>query len=228
MDNRKKVIIVVLIVLTLILGVGSIVISQLLQNNQAPSNSNASGFGTAVDRQYFDDFYQAFLTRGCFALLSDSTVNAYAPSGFTEVTKYKYTITNEAPEDKNPLNCTIKLNDGSKEIDLSVYTYDQNSGIDPTADALFSRVNANISSISETLNATNMHYYFGTDAQDSTSCRLNLFNSKNDFEYITLVYKNFNKSCTDLKTTNDEFAFVLSTSVKELINSITNPVSYTQ
>src|SRR5690606_26762499 len=106
------------------------------------------------------------------------------------------------------------------------HTYDENSVIDPTAEALFSRINNNILNIEKSVIETQAHYFFGSDVQNPEDCRLNFFNSRNDFEYITVVYKGFGQNCSELIDYNSEIVNVLKLSVENLIKyTIENLIS---
>jgi len=219
MDNRRKIIIIALIISTILVGVIAVALSQIIQNNQAPSDSGASGFGEGVNREYFDEFELKFTTVGCYGILSKNIVNAYANQGTTILKGYEMSVTNSDPLPKVPLTCTIKLDD-SKSIDLSVHTYDQNSAIDPSAEALFARVNANILKVEYKGDLKTGYFFYGTDKADPSSCRMNFFNQRNDFEYITLNAKGFTESCKDQMLLAGEISYYLNKSVNSLIDNL--------
>lgn len=220
MDNRRKIIVALLIVLTIVVGIGAIIASQLIQNNLTPSGSSAFGFGEAANKEFFDDFDRAFTGIGCFGILSNNTLNAYGLEDFTELKKYNMSIINNEPEDKMPLSCTILL-DSTKSLELEVHTYDLNSAIDPTFEVLSSRVNSSNLFVSEyQVNYSRGYLFFGRDKEDSQSCRLNFYNDRNDFEHITIKFSNFGSECADLKPIAKEIGYIINSSVNSLVDSI--------
>ncbi len=223
MDNRRKIIIVVLIVLTIVIGIGAVIASQLIQNNLTPSGSSAFGFGEAVNKEYFDDFDKTFTGVGCYGILSNNTVNAYSLEGFTELKKYNMSLINNPAEDKLPLSCSILL-DSTKSLELEVHTYNLNSAIDPSFEVLSSRVNStNIKTINYQGSLGTGYFFYGSDLSDTNSCRMNFYNNRNDFEYITVKVIGMDTPCSEHQFLAGEISYILNKTVNGLISEIINP-----
>lgn len=216
---------IVLVISTILVGVLAIVLSQVIQNNQSPNNSSAFGFGEAVNKEYFDTFTERFKGIGCFGILSKPIVLGYANEGTTILKEYNFDINNLEPQSRNPVNCNISL-DTDKSLELSVYTYNSNSAIDPDEETLFNRININLTNIDyqgevkDSKLSTSGYFFYGADKDSPTSCRMNFFNKRNDFEYITVKVNGFKTTCKEQMLLAGEISYYLNESVNTLIDQI--------
>jgi len=219
MDNKKKIIFLVLVISTILIGIIAVVISQVIQSNQAPTEASAFGFGMAVNKEYFGAFEEKFTNVGCYGILSKPLVEGYAIEGINILKAYDLDIVNSFPKDKIPLSCTISL-DETKSLDLEVHIYKVNSAIDPDENSLFSRINSNLLKIDYQGNLKTAYFFYGQDLDNPSSCRMNFFNNRNDFEYITVKVNGFEGNCKDQMLLAGELSYYLNKTVNLLIDQL--------
>lgn len=216
MSNRKRVIIIVLIIVTIGLGGASILLSQMLQNSQAPNSSKASGFGETATKDLYEPLSKAFETTGCVGLLSPAIIDYYVRDDFSEVNKYSYEYYDLNTGNNIPVHCFIDLDVGRK-IELELHAYDKNSDIASSKDALYSKVNTSLIKSKTTSGSFKQTQYFFGEGVNNGECITTIFNTLNEFEYLKLVYQNFDKSCNELTKLNGEVSYVIGNAITDLI-----------
>jgi len=221
MSQQRRLIIIGLIVLTIVLGGLTFVISQQLLNSQAPKSSSASTiplvFEDVVAKNFYNPIYNNLIYSGCYGILSNNTVNAYKLAGFEEVSKYDYSdSTNNDPENKLPLSCTINL-DSAKSIKFSIHTFESTSTIPTSMENHINGINKNISVVANNGVAEDSYYTFGSDSIDPTICRMNLFPENNGYEYLEVSYVGFGGKCSDLSKLNGENAYIIAQAVNNIV-----------
>lgn len=186
MDQKRKITIIVLIGLTLFLGVGTLLITQLVRNNQAPTDSDAGGFGEGATRVLYDDVATVFKNSSCDLYIDESIVSGLSEQGITDVAAVKY-----GASGNNVLRCIFYFGNIKKYAILELYGYDQNSAIDYTQEDLFNRINSfELKSTLDEGEIQGVSYFFGEgngDVQDN-GCRSTFFHVQNDFEYAKITY----------------------------------------
>lgn len=213
MDPRKRTTIIILIGLTLLLGVGSFLVTRLIQQqSQAPTTSAAAGFGENATRDVYDDVEEMFRDGGCEALISLDVISLYSPEDFllTNATKFEE-VPLSFPADRNAsLNCGFTTNYGA-DFRIKVYTYNFNSIIDPNPQALYDRINVNLANNLLEGSVFGSDYFMGNDSNNASVCRLNLFHTQNDFEYITIELTNHGDGTSCQSQTNfmNELAYII-------------------
>lgn len=220
MDNRKKLIIVALIVLTVVLGGASIFISLQLQQNQSSEDASASA---RDDDPASGDLYSSidalFSANACADLLTEDSVELYARDTFTEVTDLEFESIASYPN-VNMIGCNVFFADGS-QINLEVNTYPTNTTVGQTIENITDDIDSEtLESVIKSGSVIYSPYSFGEVQNDPTSCQTNIFHKLNDFEYISLTYKNFNEDCEDLQSLSTEVAYVVSVAAHNITSKL--------
>jgi len=225
MNQRRKVTLAALFVMTLLLAGVSIFITIRIQQNNAAADANASGFGSTATTNKFGSVFQEFASYSCDAFLSNSTFTFFkVKPSFTSIqaTTNNLDIFGSLPY--LPVNCTYKISD-TKSIDFLLHSYDTNSFIDDSEEALFTRINANLKSVIIKDYYGYVTMFFGEDnpivsapASSDITCRANLFHSQNDFEYAEIIYHGFG-DCNSLVNDNQ---LIVAPFASQIILGMTN------
>lgn len=207
MSSRKKIIIFLLILLTISLGGASIFISQQLQNAQAPTDSNADTITNKLaNTEIYDELRQGFINFGCNGLLSDSIINLVGLESFDELKDNALIINSNEPQTNAPVDCNIQLTqEGEIRLTLYSYTGDPKSDFETTVN----NINRNITTQIKNGSVMNSPYTFGTGTSNGT-CQTNIFHKLNDFEYISITYSDFNKSCKQLEDLSTQLTYIIA------------------
>ena len=228
MDQRRKLTIIVLIVLTFVLGLGSLVLTQIVRNNQAPTDSAASGFGEGATNQLYDDVFTNFKGSACEPFINVDDLTKDPLLGITKVNTLKFVA-----EGRVPLKCLYEL-DENKSIILELFSYNASSQIDKTQQDLFNRINGEL--LLDELdkgNANGIDYFYGqgTNIGIENICRTTMFHVQNDFEYALVSYYGF-EDCSKLVNLNKDLTSKMMGSISDTMvginsNFINEPISLT-
>jgi hypothetical protein len=208
LDQRRKLTIIGLVVLTIFLGLGSILITQLVRNNQSPEDSFAGGFGIDATRDLYSQVAETFQVTGCEAFLQSYDLSPIVerhkllnPERYKDFDSSKYEIWVNTNYLNMPKWCDYMIN-GDMAFTFYLYSYLQDSIIDNSAEELRERVNSQLISeyIVELENYTNLMKFSYGHALTNTghTCVVNIFHEQNDFEYATLTFDG-NISCEEDK-----------------------------
>lgn len=214
MDQRRKIIIILLIGLTLFLGVGSLLITQIIRNNQAPTDSDASGFGAGATKNLYDDVDESFANANCEDFLTMDQITDAEALGITEVDALKY-----VRADRLPLSCYFGFGTDTKYAVFVLHSYNTDSFIDNSQEELFARINGqSLLDVKGEGDSQGVNYFFGQgQTEDITPiCRSTFFQVQNDFEYAELTYYGF-ENCEDLTNSNESIATYISTQLSNHI-----------
>lgn len=214
MEQRRKVTIILLIGLTLFLGVGSILVTQIIRTNQSPTDSAASGFGAGATKDLYDDVTNSFANADCSAFLTIDQVTDASTLGITKVEALKY-----VSEDKLPLICYFGFGSDDKYAVLKLHSYSTDSYIDNSQEELFTRINGEmLNTIDSEAESQGVNYFFGQGRTEDISpiCRTTFFHVQNDFEYAELTYYGFD-DCEALKSSNDSISKYISNQISTSI-----------
>lgn len=204
MEQRKKITIIILVILTLLLGVGSLIITQLIRNNQAPTDSAASGFGPDASRDKFDIVAEAFQFTNCSAYFPQEIVSSTIENAkegndrYSDLNGSDFEVWRSRDYTQIPKYCEYVINN-KMLIEFKLYSYTSNSVIDNSAEELYERVNTQtISKIvtEQTDFDDQIVYFYGYGIPNNGgNCVLNFFHKQNDFEYGQITF-NGNTECT--------------------------------
>ncbi|MEP7103619.1 MAG: hypothetical protein ABI721_02850 [Candidatus Dojkabacteria bacterium] len=194
MDSRRKVTLAILFVMTVLLAGASVFITIRIQQNNAATDANASGFGSTATTNKFSSVFEEFAKYPCSNILDTNRLSTESGLLITKIDSIVNNLDFSGAIPYLPLNCTYKLA-SSKSIDFRLYSYDTQSYIDPSAEALYARINVNIKSQLDsqtiTVSGSSIKMFYGTDNVTTGACRANLYDAQNDFEYAEVIYKGF-------------------------------------
>lgn len=227
MDQRKKITIIVLIGLTLFLGAGTLLITQLVRNNQAPTDSDAGGFGEGATKVLYDDVATVFKNSSCDLYINESIIGDFTDLGITDVAAVKY-----GASGNNVLRCIYYFGNIKKYAILELYGYDQSSAIDYTQQDLFNRINsAELTSTLDENEVQGVNYFFGegNGQVEDNGCRSTFFHVQNDFEYAKITYYGLGE-CDGLVSFNKRIADNIAKTISEAMigvnaSFVNNPVN---
>lgn len=220
MTNNKKLLVVVLIILTLVLGGASIFISQQLQQNQSTESAAASARDDdAATSDLYKDIEGEFSTGACSNLLTEDIIDKTALDNFTELKALSLTTVASYPN-SNVIGCNVFFDDGS-QIDIEVNTYPSGASSAKNVDTVSNQINdETLDSVIKSGIVIYSPYSFGEASDGSGECQTNIFHKLNDFEYISLRYKNFNEDCEDMKSLSTEVAYVVSVAAHNITSKL--------
>lgn len=218
MNQRRKVTLAVLFVMTVLLAGVSIFITLRIQQNNAANDANASGFGATATKDLYDDVQSAFAQKPCERFFGKDFVNS--DMGLTK--DDIISTTGIAPSFVTPKDCTYNLSN-NRSITFRLVAYNTNSYIDPDAQALYNRIGS-IYQKDELgyLNAFDNTIFVGNSIQTTGACDALLYNNSNDFEYALIEFKGFG-DCSTLVTTQAPILRVFAGNIQSImvgINSI--------
>lgn len=197
---------VVAALIGLVILVGMVI--ALIQRNQAPTDSQATGFGDEATSDLYDPTAELFLNTECDYIL-DGNASEYVNTNELKKLGVEFSSLKLAPEDQTPLICEFFLGEG-KSVTLTVFSYSPDSEIDDSFEDLYARVNGEV--LESTINSGSigiMDYFYGFDAADNSKCRTVMYHPLNDFESAQLVYEGF--TCNEIIALNQELSSILST-----------------
>lgn len=218
-NSKKQIIVIALVVLTILIGVVAVILAQIVQQNQSPNSSAASGFGNDVDPQFFEEVDAKFAKLTCDDLYNKDSIKDLGDekvSAWLKASGLK--INTEVPRDKMPKLCTYDLG-LDRKIVFAIHTYDQDSTIDDSAEALYARINnLAMKSQIETLEKYSSKIFLGEDKLDPNSCTATIFHKRNDFEFASIKYIGFTACDTaDMKLLNSNFTSIISKRIFEVM-----------
>jgi|SRR5690606_14840199 len=220
MDPRKRTTIIILIGLTLLLGVGSFLVTRLIQQqSQAPTTSAAAGFGENATRDLYAKVGETYDNLNCADLI---TLTSIVPPLSSPVSNSSITARERSEGVGQPKTCIFEFA-GDVTAEFTLYNYQMNSVIPNSAGELFELVNTySFSEIVSTGYQFRMRYFYGIDYSDETKCRMNLFHDQNEFSYATLVYEGLdNCKNTDVLDFNGKLFLDISKKIDEIILKLT-------
>ena len=214
MDQRRKVTLAALFVMTVLLAGISVFITLRIQQNNSPDDADASGFGDKATRDLYDNVAEAFDTQTCETLL-DKTFLAELSTGLT------YTSTVTPKIEDYPKVCNYVFNNGVEGA-FSLFAYKTNSYIPADEEELYDAVNSPSISQQESVDTLgSILGFYGTNYGDE-NCRLNLFNTQNEFYYASMVYTTTDAcDSTEMAEFNLNVFSVLSRSIDQVIVDVT-------
>jgi hypothetical protein len=223
--SRKVLVVLLLVLSVLVIGVGAYVVYQI-QNTQAPTPSSASGFGVTATRELYPEAERVFRVMGCDNLFSEAVIDTYAPVDFAELRALDMTVESTFDTPLNPLNCLVELST-DETLFISLHTYELKSLIDATKEELYERIKAkNLAEVISQGNYFGSEYFFGIDKSNNENCRSNLFNQQNEFEYLTIQYIGFD-DCAEISGLNGTINYVISRVVDEAMIQINKTLTIT-
>jgi hypothetical protein len=245
LGNSRKVTVAILGIISIGLVLGAIYIGILLQQNQAPEDSGAFGFGSGAIKDYFDEVDGFFKTVPCRLILNDGLVNAISHVYNQPLLNFEInTLSDIKAEGALQTICQFTEEDIKKKytiatplpsmIELEIRTYNEDSYIYNSEAEKIAFVNSFIfKSVLEqgAFPENKTKYYFGTDLSAPGMCRATIFHDTNEFEYAALTYYGYDCSLATTKYKNKVFAKAISSFVDKSINSIYgangfNPIDY--
>lgn len=207
MTQKRKVTLAILFVMTVLLAGVSIFITIRIQQNNSATDANASGFGATATTGKFGSVFEEFAGYTCDSFFNNSNLTSMAVKPtFTTIQGVTNNLDTLGALPYLPINCTYKISDG-KTIDFMLHSYDTNSFIDDSQEALFTRIDTNLKSVilKDYYGYITMHFGESNNVVSApatdTTCRANLFHSQNDFEYAEIVYHGFG-DCNSLVNDN--------------------------
>ncbi len=210
MSTGRKITIFILLLLTIGLGAVSLYVTYNITQDNAPEDSDASGFGPEATTDLFSVVEKYFREVPCETLMSNynaTTELIDAVNEATEAGTYSFEPANLPQATDIPMQCIFNLGPDHSVVFLA-YTYEVESDIDNSAEELYARVKEQygLNEVVDEGTSDRIKYFFGWDqvttvAVEKLVCRSVLFESQNDFEYASVVYYGFD-DCTDVINLN--------------------------
>lgn len=218
MDQRRKVTLAALFVMTVLLAGVSIFITIRIQQNNAANDANASGFGNTATKDLYDDVQSAFAARPCERFFGKDFATSV---GLTK--DDILSVTAQTPTFVTPKDCTYNLSN-NRSISFRLVAYNTNSYIDPDANALYDR----IGSIYQK-DALDIFQSFDTvvitgTSLDGTACDSLMYHIQNDFEYALVEFKGFG-DCASVITNQKIIMKVFAAGIQNIMVGIP-PIKY--
>ncbi len=203
-----------LIILSLVFVGGGILVTIQLQQNQAPDETSAFGFGDEAITSFYDDIDQFFKEADCELLLNDGLVDAgsHGDGQGEPLTNFALTtLYAEPPRGNFQKICNYTEEEYDPEginifetfIELDLYTYGPDSYIYESQDEKKATLNAALfdTIIDEGYYADLfVDYTYGTvNSATEQTCRLAIYHQYNEFEYLTIDLNGYD--CQSATTT---------------------------
>ncbi len=216
MSTGKKITIGVLLLLTLILAGVSTFIALSLNDQGTSQNEDVgvAGFGEAATRDIYEQVYLRFGLTECEDILNRSFIssNSFRTNMFNNFISVENNLEQLGLLEYLPLSCTYNFGNNSK-LRFSVFTYDIDSEIAESREALYSRINS-FDSIIDEGTTNNTDYFIGVEED---RCITNMFQLDNEFEYAQIEYSLDGVECNQLVSDNDIFVEELSSFVDLIV-----------
>ncbi|MFS8131237.1 MAG: hypothetical protein ACMG57_04620 [Candidatus Dojkabacteria bacterium] len=184
-------------------------VSIITTQNQSAAEAQASGFGENATKDLFAPAADLFANTQCEDIFNKDMLTSDALPELKAANLTVESITNLPIENYKPLTCEFKFTNG-KSFTFSIHSYDANSPIDDSQEALFGRVNE-VTLGDSTIDSDTMGimtYFFGKDVVNTNVCRTNLYHPINDFEYADILYTGFD--CSTMYNLNREISGVFN------------------
>lgn len=189
MNDRRKLTLAILFVLTVGLAGISIYITNRISQNQSPTDSEASGFGDEATRDLFEVVAAEFAKKNCNVFLDKPILTA---AGFDSYDTASTGALLNADIFQNAYSkeCVYFYEGSDKRITLSVVPYNYDSEIKENQEALFNKwVVSQLERPADEGRYELIPYFYGSDlTTDLGECKALLFHDQNDFEVAILSY----------------------------------------
>lgn len=218
----KKILVIILGLMTVGLGGAAIYVGVNLQNQQAPEDTSAYGFGEDAVTTNFDPVRNAIEKTPCSFYVTDRKLSAY------ELDLNINTIATDSygGEYDNLKVCHFQIDNAeNKAAYLTLKGYAEDAEIDDSRQQLYNRINSqyflNTGNLEEGRLLGEVDYFLGKPqyppqgVNADNSCMLTLYHVQNDFEYAAVRLKGFN--CEEDNSTIISFAGMIADRINKLM-----------
>jgi hypothetical protein len=213
MTRNRKILIIVLIVASVLLGVVSILIAQFL-SNRAATAIPVIQYNKKQTQSFYEEFEKSLASLGCEGIFSTESLTNYSPQSFKVLKNLEFTIVNIGSSKTNPVNCNIFTSDG-KAFNFSIFTYDTSSVLAANESLHVNTINSPSIEVLNEGSLSGSKYFFGKSKNSDASCTTNLFEYENKYKYASFTFEGVN-DCQNVKQLSHELTYVVSSFLKDL------------
>lgn len=216
----RKILVVVLGLMTIGLGGAAIYVGLNLQNQQAPEDTSAYGFGEDAVKENFGPVLNAIEQTPCSFYVNERKLGEFEL--YFELESSTPGSVYGSSQDYFKI-CKYSLANRGADIYLSLQGYPEDAEIDDNREALYTRVNnelfQNTGNLEQGRFFGTVDYFLGRAKSyvdgEPGNCLVAMYHVQNDFEYASVEFKGFN--CEEEKDTIKSFSAVIADRINRLM-----------
>ena len=212
MSNVQRITIALLLIITIALALVSIYVAY---RSSQQSDISISGFGQYAKRDLYENVSFFLGTTECIDFIDQSTFNSLNNPLLNTLLSTQNAIEDLGILEYLAKSCIFQL-ENENNINFYIYTYNFDSNIDESKEALYNRIN-NFDRVIDDGSVFSTDYFFGVKEDQ---CVTHLFHLDNEFEYIRVEYEIKSVNCEELIPDNELVSKQVSKVVDDLINRI--------